>query len=880
MTPTSAAAKPIKQLALALGLKKQDAKKLVLALGVGLLLFILGIVAITLAISDGNPAWWVSALLSLGAAGVAVLWCVRVVTRRRAAAVRKRVRVNGVTQGVDYAVDAPATVTVVIPAYREQKWLSAALDSLRSQTYPLWRAVVVDDQSDDNTSTIGVSYATKDPRISVLRLRRNSGLPAARNAGLTQVDTPYVLFLDADDALFPEALERRVEVLASDQGIAGSYGGVRQVDFDADWLEESTSGKLGRSTRRISLISSAGENPFGIHQVLMRTDRVLELGGFNEQLRRGGEDVDFWARSLRSGHEYVGTGRVDGIYRQTPTSMVSAGTTAHLETVVGLLQSTWTAQGSQAEVTHSSGIDGDLGEVLQRAMVENRLLRYLGMAALGADRTEFDHVVDQLRERAPLSLSRAAAITPIISGVTRSQRREGAVYDVAARETARRSLTSIDELFAASSTEPLPRRDHPTWAVVVENRAQVVAVLAALSTVAADHAPVFIVADALDADMGALELLSQRAPDSSWRSLAKYVLDGVAYQTVVVPQPISWVGRLVAEVAGERGSAIRELNFPWSDKVAVDDEDTQAARTNELPTPAPVMSLSELSGVASRRGDAVRKLVLARCIEVPGLETKDGSAGDYRGLDRPTIERLMELNDKHKGERCVVIGNGPSLNKTDLDLLKGTPTFGVNGIYYADTRLPEPLAFYVVEDTKVFEENTADVLAYGREKAQTFILPTLYRPSLGPQDDPVLFRMNGGFYRSKDLSCCRPRFSTNAAEVLYCGQSVTIINLQLAYWMGFSEVGLIGMDFSYAIPQGTEIKGSLYTSAGDDPNHFDPRYFGAGKTWKDPRLNRVLSNYELAKSIYESDGRRIVNCTVGGALEAFDRVDLADFTRS
>ena len=877
---SAAPANPVKQVANALGLKRQDAKKLLIALGAGLGLFILGIVAVTLAVADANPAWWVSALLALGAAAVVVLWAARLVLHRRASAVKARGRGAVDPRQRGYSDGNPATVTVVIPAFREQKWLGSALDSLRAQTYPLWRAVVVDDQSDDRTSSIAVSYSTKDPRISVLRLRRNSGLPAARNAGLTQVDTPYVMFLDADDALFPEALEQRLDVLDSDAGIAGAYGGVRQVDFDADWLEESASGKRGGSTKRITLVTAAGENPFGIHQVLMRTDRVLELGGFNEQLRRGGEDVDFWARALRSGHEYVGTGKVDGIYRQTPTSMVSAGTTAHLETVVGLLQSTWDASGSQAEVTHSPGIEGDLGTVLQRAMIESRLLRYLGMASLGADRTEFDHVVAKLRDTAPLSLSRAAALTPIVSGITRSQRREGNVDDVSAREIARRSLTSIDELFAPLAGEPLPRRDHPTWAVLVENRAHVAGVLDELASLDSSDAPVFIVADALDADMGALELLVQVSPSSSWRSLAKYVLDGVAYTNVVVPQPITWVGRLVAEIASERGSAVHELKFPFSDDVAVVDEDTKAAHTNELPTPAPVVELASLAGLATSRGDVVRKLVVARRRELPGLETKDGSAGDYRGLDIPTIDRLMELKDKHKGERCVVIGNGPSLNKTDLDQLKGTPTFGVNGIYYADTRLPEPLAFYVVEDTKVFEENTADVLAYGREKAQTFILPTLYRPSLGPEDDPIMFRMNGGFYRTKDLSCCRPRFSTNAAEVLYCGQSVTIINLQLAYWMGFSEVGLIGMDFSYAIPQGTQIQGSLYTSAGDDPNHFDPRYFGAGKTWKDPRLNRVLSNYFLAKAIYESDGRRIVNCTVGGALEAFDRVDLATFTRA
>lgn len=252
---------------------------------------------------------------------------------------------------------------------------------------------------------------------------------------------------------------------------------------------------------------------------------------------------------------------------------------------------------------------------------------------------------------------------------------------------------------------------------------------------------------------------------------------------------------------------------------------------------------------------------------------------DYRGLVRPSVERLEELKDSRRGQRAVIIGNGPSLNQTDLDLLKGVPTFGVNGIYYADERLPGPLSYYVVEDTAVFRENTADVLAYGRT-AEMFMLPTLYASSCGPEDDPVFFRMNGGFYKADDPSYCRPRFSTNAAEVLYCGQSVTIINLQLAYWLGFTEIALIGMDFSYAVPAGTEVKGNLYTSAGDDPNHFDSRYFGAGKTWKDPKLNRVLANYALAKAIFESDGRRIVNSTVGGALEAFDRVDLADFCRA
>jgi hypothetical protein len=468
----------------------------------------------------------------------------------------------------------------------------------------------------------------------------------------------------------------------------------------------------------------------------------------------------------------------------------------------------------------------------------------------------------------------------VLKGLQRSAKRAGS--EAADEELALRAdvlLAALSDAFPAVDGELTARRDHPSWAVLVENRAQAVHLLAALDEVPEPSWPTLLLADTVDADMGAEALLVASRPDSVRRSLPKYLLDAVAYDLVVLPAPLSWVGREIALEARARGSALQLLELPFSDAVTIDDEETRSAAD---PADAPVTertTLDQLARTAEGRSrqDQPRRSTPVRALTWPGTVGREGSLGDYRGLAQPSIERLLELKDSRKGEKAVIIGNGPSLNKTDLDLLKGVATFGVNGIYYADQRLPEPLTFYVVEDTAVFRENTPDVLAYGRT-AGTFLLPTLYEPSCGPEDDPVFFRMNGGFYKAEDPSFCRPRFSTNAAEVLYCGQSVTIINLQLAYWMGFSEIGLIGMDFSYAVPAGTEIKGNLYTSAGDDPNHFDSRYFGAGKTWKDPKLNRVLANYALAKAVYESDGRRIVNCTVGGALEAFDRVELADFT--
>ncbi|MGB7964196.1 MAG: glycosyltransferase [Propionicimonas sp.] len=847
----------------------------------GLLLAGLSAVAATLAISDANPAWWVSAVLSLGgAAGCALLALRRILRARRA------------RSPVECAVEVPpeeaasgATVTVVIPAFCEAAYLGAALESLQAQTYPWWRAVVVDDESTDATSAVGVKYGASDARISVLRLRRNSGLPAARNAGLTQVDTSYVLFLDADDALFPDALESRVTALVADPTAAGAYGKVRQVPANADWRTEASRGPLGASRQRVTLVTAGGENPFSIHEVLLRTERVLELGGFTESLRSGAEDLDFWMRALRSGREFVGTGRIDCMYRQSPTSMVAVGVGAHVDNALNLLDAAWRDQGCVAEVSHSPALDGDLGEILRRGMVEVRLLRFLGMAVQAGDTSASDAIVARLEAAAPLCTSRASALALVVAGAGRSLRRTaegqaGAGLDHTARETGLTALTSIGHLFPEHSGVPSPRRGHPSWAVLAEDRAQVAAMYAALSGLAPELRPVWVVSDSVDADMGALTHLMELDSTAPWRSVPGYLLEGVAYEVLVLSRPISWVARMLDGEARARGTSIRELDLPWSAAVAVDDDETRAARSHKVGAPAERVSLDALGCLGRPRGELPRVRVRAVRRPLPGLATKDGSSGDYRGLDLPTTERLLALKDKHQGQRCVIIGNGPSLNRTDLAQLRGIPTFGVNGIYYADDRLPESLTYYVVEDTKVFQENTADVLAYGRERAGTFVLPTLYRPSLGPDDTPVMFRMNGGFYRPTDPSFARPRFSTNAVEVLYCGQSVTIINLQLAHWMGFSEVGLIGMDFSYAIPQGTHVQGDVYTSAGDDPNHFDSRYFGAGKTWKDPKLNRVLANYELAKAIYESDGRRIVNCTEGGALESFERIALADFVRA
>lgn len=241
---------------------------------------------------------------------------------------------------------------------------------------------------------------------------------------------------------------------------------------------------------------------------------------------------------------------------------------------------------------------------------------------------------------------------------------------------------------------------------------------------------------------------------------------------------------------------------------------------------------------------------------------------------KPDKEKISVFKDKYKGERCFIIGNGPSLNQVDLSLLDNECTFGVNGIFYKTKELGFSPTFYMVEDSFVMQDNLKEINSYYGKEQRFF--PVDYKHLIKNHQKTCFFKMNKGFYIDESPNFQRPRFSTDFAEKGFCGQSVTILNLQLAYYMGFSEVYLIGMDFSYQIPKSAKVEGVNIESTEDDENHFHPEYFGKGKRWHDPQLDQVLKNYEMAMMIYKGDGRKIYNATVGGNLNLFERVKFED----
>ncbi len=182
-------------------------------------------------------------------------------------------------------------VSVVIAAYNRADTLPAAIESVRAQTRADWEIVVGDDASTDDTPRVLRALAAREPRCRWVRLPRNRGAGAARNAAIRLARGPWVAILDADDAWDPEKLERQLAAVESSSGAVWSYHGVR-LRRQGDLV-----GELRPHPRWVTrLLATDGEV---IHtSVLYRRDALLALGGFDETLRRS-QDWDLFLRLLR-----------------------------------------------------------------------------------------------------------------------------------------------------------------------------------------------------------------------------------------------------------------------------------------------------------------------------------------------------------------------------------------------------------------------------------------------------------------------------------------------------------------------------------------------------------------------------------------------------
>ncbi|HMP72682.1 MAG TPA: glycosyltransferase [Kiritimatiellia bacterium] len=186
----------------------------------------------------------------------------------------------------------PVQVSVVLPVYNRREGIERALVSVVGQAGPEVEVVVVDDGSTDGTAEwLGCWDA---PQLRVIRLERNGGQAAARNAGVKAAGGEWVAFQDADDEWLPNKLARQVEAVAAHRHVDMVYGDLLRIPETGEpFVLEAPDLVKGRvMDQRTSGYAAYG---LGIQSTMIRREVFLKLGGLNERMRCF-EDLEFFLR--------------------------------------------------------------------------------------------------------------------------------------------------------------------------------------------------------------------------------------------------------------------------------------------------------------------------------------------------------------------------------------------------------------------------------------------------------------------------------------------------------------------------------------------------------------------------------------------------------
>jgi hypothetical protein len=228
------------------------------------------------------------------------------------------------------------------------------------------------------------------------------------------------------------------------------------------------------------------------------------------------------------------------------------------------------------------------------------------------------------------------------------------------------------------------------------------------------------------------------------------------------------------------------------------------------------------------------------------------------GMTRINRKAIQDFRDRHNRERCFILGNGPSLKDMDLSKLSSEYTIGLNRIYLLFDEISFQPSYYVCVNDLVLEQFAHEI-------------DQLTMPKFMNWQKKHLFSQKKNNVFIKTSLNLTDYFCEDLLKPICSGGTVTYVALQIAYYMGFQEVILIGVDHNFVdkgIPNEIQKRQSE-----QDLNHFHPEYFPKGIKWQLPDLRRSELAYSLAKDAYEKVNRRIYDATLGGHCQVFSKVD-------
>lgn len=214
-------------------------------------------------------------------------------------------------------------------------------------------------------------------------------------------------------------------------------------------------------------------------------------------------------------------------------------------------------------------------------------------------------------------------------------------------------------------------------------------------------------------------------------------------------------------------------------------------------------------------------------------------------------KKICRYKNRFADKRCFVIGNGPSLTVSDLELLNGELCFGTNAIYELFDKTSWKPFFYVCIDPEVLKECCREICRLNIEHIFLVFQGRVLQEKIN------YLLLNHHFVLNKYGYHLR-KVEENPAKGISMAHSVSITCLELAIYMGFKEIYLLGMDHENP---------SSHAKGMHQREQFETAF-------KQIKMQEITRDFTLIREYAESKGVRIVNVTRGGNLQVFPKKEL------
>jgi len=231
-------------------------------------------------------------------------------------------------------------------------------------------------------------------------------------------------------------------------------------------------------------------------------------------------------------------------------------------------------------------------------------------------------------------------------------------------------------------------------------------------------------------------------------------------------------------------------------------------------------------------------------------------------------KELLKYKNTHNGKRAFIIGNGPSLKVNDVEKLKDEITFGANKIYLMYNETSWRPTYYFVEDDLVFKQNYETIK---KIDSSVKFFPTFTKKFNKPIENALYYRLNFKPHRA-DF----PQISINPFSGFYWGSTVIYSMIQMAIYMGITEIYLLGIDFSFEIPKTASLncnnRQDLISEG--EINHFHKDYRKIGEQWNLPNLDIQKKVFQKVKNYCDQNNLKIYNLSRESNLDIIPKVEI------